>query len=61
MGIAVPLSPLCAKTILRFNPFRRVIVVCNGYAEDENFTELVWADDKYLDFYDGETYSKFQL
>lgn len=58
----IPLSPVFAKLILRFNPLRRVFVMCKGYSEDyENFTELVWKDDKDLDFYDRETYSEFQL
>lgn len=60
--MAIFLLPFLAKLILRFNPFRRVMVVCKGYSEDyENFTELVWQDDKNLDFYDKETYPEFQL
>ncbi len=51
-----------AKLILRFNPFIRWKVMCLGYGEDyENFTELVWEDDKYLNFSDKKTYPKFQL
>lgn len=58
----IPLSPFFAKLILRLNLFRRVLVMCKGYSEDyENFTELVWKDDKDLDFYDSETYPEFQL
>lgn len=58
----IPLSPFIAKLILRLNPFRRVFIMCKGYSEDyENFTELVWQDDKYLDFYDQGTYPEFQL
>ena len=58
----ITLTPFLAKIILRFNPFRRVLVMCKGYSEDyENFTELVWGDDKNLDFYDRETYPTFQL
>ena len=58
----ISLSPFLAKLILRLNPFRRVLVMCKGYSEDyENFTELVWGDDKNLDFYDRETYPEFQL
>jgi len=60
--MGIPLSPFLAKLILRFNPFHRVLVMCKGYSEDyENFTELVWEDDKYLDFYDKETYLEYQL
>lgn len=58
----IKLSPFFAKIILRLNPFRRILVMCRGYSEDlENFTELVWEDDKYLDFNDEETYPQFQL
>lgn len=36
--------------------------MCRGYSEDlKNFTELVWQDDKYLDFYNNETYPQFQI
>lgn len=60
--MTVTINPFLAKTILRFNPFRKILVVCKGYNEDyENFTELVWEDDKYLDWYDYETYPQFQL
>ena len=48
--------------MLRLNPLVRLKVMCRGYSEDlENFTELVWEDDKYLDFGDRETYPQFQL
>ena len=58
----IPISPFFAKLILRLNPFRRMFVMCKGYSEDyKNFTELAWEDDKYLDFYDQETYPEFQL
>ena len=58
----IKLSPFFAKLILRLNPFDRILVVCRGYSEDyQNFTELVWKDDKYLDFYDRKTYPTFQL
>lgn len=58
----IKLSPFFAKIILRFNPFTRLKVMCRGYNEDlKNFTELVWEDDKYLDFYDKETYPQFQF
>lgn len=62
MGISIRLHPFFAKEILRFNPFDHVLVVCKGYnADDESFTELIWADDKGLDFYDSESYSEFQM
>lgn len=58
----INLSPFWAKILLRFNPFKKLIVVCKGYdGDDENFTELVWPDDKYMDFYDREWYPKFEL
>jgi len=58
----IPLSPFLAKIDLRLNPFHRVFIMCKGYSEDyESFTELVWEDDKNLDFYDRETYPAFQL
>ena len=60
--MAINLSPKLAKIILRFNLFTRLKVMCRGYSEDlGNFTELVWEDDKYLDFDDKETYPQFQL
>mgnify|MGYP001595283492 CR=1 len=60
MGLTI--SPFWAKLTLRLNPFRRLFVMCKGYSEDyENFTELVWQDDKNLDFYDKESYPEFQL
>lgn len=61
----MPLSPFFAKCILRIIPYRfshRLLVVCRGYNEDfENFTELGWQDDKYLNFADRESYPQFQL
>lgn len=58
----IQISPFFAKNILRFNPFNRGKVMCRGYSDDfENFTELVWEDDKNLDFTDNKSYSQFQL
>ena len=58
----INLTPFLAKSILRLNPFKKLIVVCKGYdGDDENFTELIWEDDKNLDFYDKEYYPKFEL
>jgi len=58
----ITIKPFLAKIILRFNPFQKVLVMCKGYNEDyENFTELVYKDDRDLDFYDRETYPQFQL
>ncbi len=58
----INLHPTFAKIILYINPIKRLKVMCRGYSEDlENFTELVWSDDKDLDFKDKITYPKFQL
>jgi len=60
MGITI--CPALAKCFLHYNPFIRIKIMCLGYNEDdENFTELVWEDDKSLDFYDRDSYPKFQL
>jgi len=60
--LSITISPFLAKVILKLNPFRCIFVMCKGYSEDyDNFTELVWEDDKDLDFTDRETYPKFQL
>jgi len=58
----IKLSPFFAKIILRINPFNRLKIMCLGYNEDfKNFTELVWQDDKYLDFSDKKSYPQFRL
>lgn len=58
----INISPFWAKMILRFNPFNRLLIMCNGYNEDYgNFTELIWEDDKDLDFNDKISYPQFQL
>ena len=60
--MAINLCPFFAKLILWLNPFHCALVMCKGYSEDyENFTELVWEDDKNLNFYDRKTYPEFQL
>ena len=60
--MSITIHPLLARIILQFNPFRKILVMCKGYNEDyDNFTELVWKDDKDLDFYDRDTYPRFQL
>lgn len=61
--MAINLSPFWARLLLRLNFLApQVLVMCRGYGEDfENFTELVWNDDKDLDFADSETYPQFQL
>lgn len=58
----IQLSPFFAKLILQLNPFNRLLVVCRGYSDDyENLTELVWKDDRHLQFYDRKSYPEFQL
>ncbi len=58
----ITLTPFLAKIILRFNLLNRFKVMCLGYGEDfEQFTELVWRDDRDLDFYNRESYPKLQL
>lgn len=60
--MSITLHPFLAKLILMLNPFRHILVVVKGYNEDyDNFTELVWDDDKDLDFFDRDTYPQFQL
>lgn len=60
--IEITLTPFLAKLVLQFTPFSRLKVMCLGCGEDfEQFTELVWGDDKYLGFYGKESYPKFQL
>ena len=61
----IAISPFFAKLVLWAIPFclsHRVLIMCKGYGEDyESFTELVWKDDKGLDFYDKVAYPEFQL
>ena len=58
----ITISPFLAKLVLRFNPSSRIMVMCRGYSADSrNFTELVWDDDKHLDFLDQDSYPQFQL
>ena len=60
--MAFKINPFFAKLILRFNLFSCLMVMCRGYEEDDkNFTELVWEDDKDLDFYDKDSYPEFQI
>lgn len=38
------------------------LVMCRGYSGDDvNFTELVWQDDKDLDFLSTQDYPEFQI
>ena len=61
-NLELTISAFWAKLILRFNPFNRIMVMCRGYGADyKYFTELVWEDDKNLDFGDRQSYPIFQL
>lgn len=58
----INISPLLAKIILRINFIKKLRVMCRGYSEDlKCFTELVWEDDKNLDFNDRRSYPQFQI
>ncbi|HOX29939.1 MAG TPA: hypothetical protein P5080_01995 [Candidatus Paceibacterota bacterium] len=58
----ITIMPFLAKLFLRINPSKKVLIMCRGYSEDfDNFTELVWEDDKYLDFFDKNSYPQFQV
>ena len=63
--MVIALNSFFAKVILRIIPYglsRCILVMCRGYGEDlDNLTEIIWEDDKYLEFYDKETYPEFQL
>lgn len=51
-----------ARHILRMNSLHQVVVMCRGYSEDDdNFTELIWEDDKNLHFYNRDDYPEFRL
>lgn len=60
--VGIPITPAQAKEILWRNTSPDMRVMCRGYSDDdENFTELVWSDDKNLAFWDADTYPEFQL
>jgi hypothetical protein len=60
--IEVQLTPIQARAILARNTSPDILVMCRGYnSEDDQFTELVWADDADLDFEDQVSYPEFQL
>lgn len=62
--MTIPIPRILAKPFLWLqnkNP-RRYLVMCRGYnADDENFTELVWEDDKGLNFCSKQDYPDFQI
>ena len=58
----VTVSPDIAKHVLQYNTSHNLLVMCRGYNEDDShLTELVWEDDKDLDFHNKIDYSEFQL
>lgn len=54
----ININPMFTKFILYLTQFtNKVIVVCKGYNEDyDNYTELVWDDDKDININDYEDY-----
>jgi hypothetical protein len=60
--IIIPIARHIARLILAFTSNKRILVMCKGYNEDyDNFTELVWEDDKDLLFKDSTSYPEFQI
>jgi hypothetical protein len=60
--VTVPLTPFQARAILKRNISPDILVMCQGYSDDDDqFTELVWEDDADLDFEDQASYPEFQL
>lgn len=58
------ISRLLVKPLLRLQHMipHCYLVMCRGYNEDDvNFTELVWEEDKDLDFFDKQNYPEFQI
>lgn len=63
MNMAIRVPAFLARFALWIQQFTGgYLVVCRGYNEDDaNFTELVWQDDKGLDFCDRQSYPEFQI
>jgi hypothetical protein len=58
----VTVTPNVAKFVLQHNTSIKLLVMCRGYNEnDDELTELVWEDDKDLDFHNKIDYPEFQL
>lgn len=59
----INLHRILAKFLFKLlNPFPQIKIMCKGYNEDfVNFTELVWEDDKSLNFFDLKSYPEFQM
>ncbi len=57
-----PLHRRLARTFLWLRTAPFVFVMCRGYnEEDDVFTELVWEDDRDLEFRNKDSYPEFQL
>lgn len=63
MNIAIRVPAFLVRSALWIQQFTGgYLVMCRGYNEDDaNFTELVWQDDKDLDFGDRQSYPEFQI
>ena len=63
MNMAIRIPAFLARFTLWVQRYTRAyLVMCRGYNEDDaNFTELVWEDDKDLDFCDRQNYPEFQI
>lgn len=63
MNIAIRVPAFLVRSALWIQQFTGgYLVMCRGYNEDDaNFTELVWEDDKDLDFFDKGNYPAFQI
>lgn len=61
-SVELPIPRTLAHILLRINRSNRILIMCRGYNEDyDNLTELVWEDDRMLDFQDRDSYPEFQL
>lgn len=63
MNIVIRVPAFLVRSALWIQQFTDgYLVMCRGYNEDDaNFTELVWEDDKDLDFLSAQDYPEFQI
>lgn len=63
MNMAIQIPAFLVRFALWVQQFTDgYLVMCRGYNEDDaNFIELVWEDDKDLDFGDRQNYPEFQI
>ena len=63
MNMAIPILAFLVPFVLCIRQYiGGYLVMCRGYNEDDvNFTELVWQDDKDLNFFDKQDYPEFQI